>query len=330
MQARTPHYLPHSAYQTHAATKADSSAPLSPASEFSARLETASVVADHGHDATTKRAARIFVPVASLQPPPPSNTAAGRPQLFLLRQPVSPGSPRPSSSPSPSPSGRSFPSTPSTPMTPLTPLTPAPVPDPRRKMAKLTRTLGRPPPAELVFAAEHERLMPSKHVVPAILGALGPAPPRIPRRQRQRQHPGPAPSVSSASDYSAASSASHLSLHRTHSAFSFDSAATGHSAPSAPGLRPASPAPPQWHIDDAPAHPSTTSGATRHARYLSREIAFSAPSSRAASPASGPDSDDESPAEDGLRRHEAREGWSGEWRGAAGMHDVVARLRELR
>ncbi|CAK5283561.1 unnamed protein product [Mycena citricolor] len=137
----------------------------------------------HEHTASmssmaSRRSGMIFLGTDLLALPPPSpdglksvessGAKMDRPMLFLRR-------PLPTLlSTAPSPQSPSFPA-----LTPTTPLTPEPVVvDRRKKMAKLTRTLGVNPPAELVFRgvnAKELAAIPSPHYVSSVLAALGPA-----------------------------------------------------------------------------------------------------------------------------------------------------------
>ncbi|CAK5268007.1 unnamed protein product, partial [Mycena citricolor] len=137
----------------------------------------------HEHTASmssmaSRRSGMIFLGTDLLALPPPSpdglksvessGAKMDRPMLFLRR-------PLPTLlSTAPSPQSPSFPA-----LTPTTPLTPETVVvDRRKKMAKLTRTLGVNPPAELVFrgvSAKEFAAIPSPHYVSSVLAALGPA-----------------------------------------------------------------------------------------------------------------------------------------------------------
>ncbi|KAJ7032519.1 hypothetical protein C8F04DRAFT_1107129 [Mycena alexandri] len=234
----------------------------------------------------------------------------------------------------------------------FSPITPTFVVDRRKKMAKLTRTLGANVPPELVFSAASDQ----RTSINSDSGLLMP----LPGHQRSTSYniPGRRGSYSSAGS-------SALASPTREAAFSSNTYHGGHTSGSPtsdgwvdlaqPSSYPPSPRSPHYaktsptwsasFADDMrvpvptspPARPSTTTRSTGDTRYLSRHFQF-APSSRSASPYPGSsrssspyrpadEADDE---DEHGNTHRKEAGWSGEWSGAQGMDDVVNRLRGLK
>ncbi|KAJ7738132.1 hypothetical protein B0H16DRAFT_1570922 [Mycena metata] len=213
----------------------------------------------------------------------------------------------------------------------FSPITPTFVVDRRKKMAKLTRTLGANVPPELVFsAAPDERTSHNSDS-----GLLMP----LPGHQRSASFdiPGRRPSFSSSTGSSALASPTREAT--LSSSTYYDAADDQWVDVAQPSSYPPSPRSPRSHYartqtpTSPPARPSTTTRSTGDTRFLSRHMEF-APPSRSASP--NPGSRSASPYlvaddEDGpANTHRKEAGWSGEWSGAQGMDDVVNRLRGLK
>jgi hypothetical protein len=347
----TTHALPHT-HRTHlinstrklGAILGETPLLLEPVGHHSRSSSISSISSINSTESTaSKRSGRIFADAqprsSSLAPADPAlvseattknsvATHAPRPVLLLRL-----ASPRPISLVSPV-----------SPAFPISPMTPTFVVDRRKKMAKLTRTLGTNVPPELVFSAapksKAEAAIPSPVVVPALLSSLSPA--HEPRRRMSN--------VSIAS--STLASPTREAAHSSHAYYTANSGSDDGWVDFGPSSYPPSPRSPHymktsptWNAsfsDDTyvparssspPPRPSTTTRSTDDMRYLSRHFEYSVPSrsnsprpsSRASSRSPSPDNHDESA---GTYRKE--QGWSGEWSGAQGMEDVVKSLRGLR
>ncbi|KAJ7265701.1 hypothetical protein C8J57DRAFT_1330396 [Mycena rebaudengoi] len=207
-------------------------------------------------------------------------------------------------------------------------------------MAKLTRTLGKNVPPELVFQAQSHSRSPYRRprrasadadAVSALLAALGPRSPGFyPTRT-----PSPAPSALPSPAYYAtafSSSAERLGSRAPSPAFPHDQ----HDYPSPTRVT--------YDEDEwvrvpslphsAAAHPSTTTRSTRSARFLSRTFEFAdAPRGHRSNNGGSGGRGGVGPGTSTTYRRESRQGWSGEWGGAVqglGMDEVVSRLRGLK
>ncbi|KAJ7141951.1 hypothetical protein C8R43DRAFT_1200490 [Mycena crocata] len=134
---------------------------------------TSSTDSSSSSSSASKRSGRIFVPSV---PRSSSLAPAFTPTTFNSTSPK-PTAPSSTSASPPPPRGSQAPSPPSHLISPaFSPLTPTFTPpkvDRRKKMAKLTRTLGQNVPPELVFSSARETKRPIH--VPALLAALSPA-----------------------------------------------------------------------------------------------------------------------------------------------------------
>ncbi|KAJ7221168.1 hypothetical protein C8J57DRAFT_1393069 [Mycena rebaudengoi] len=318
----------------------------------------------HAHTSSTssiesKRSGRIFATTGPAAPPRSSSLTAveapsashepaARP-LLLLRLPSTPGS-RPISA-LPSPLSPAFgPNTPPS----------DPSADRRRKMAKLTRTLGQNVPPELVFQAQPQSHSPYRRprrasadavAVSAILAGLGPQPhtPRSSRGSSASLSPPRSPVFYASRTPSPAPSSSRAPSPAYYAtAFSSSAERVGSRAPSPAFPHDDYPFPTRVTYDEredewvrvpslphsptsTAAHPSTTTRSTRSERFLSRTFEFAeAPSGNWNN---GGGRGGVGPGTSTTYRRESRQGWSGEWGGAAqglGMNEVVNRLRGLK
>ncbi|KAJ7148210.1 hypothetical protein C8R46DRAFT_1231222 [Mycena filopes] len=212
------------------------------------------------------------------------------------------------------------------------PITPTFAVDRRKKMAKLTRTLGANVPPELVFSsAPPDERTPTGLLMPMPGGGgARHGPPRsssfdIPVRPRR-------------GSYSSSSSKAGLAS-PTREATDGGWVDLGAPVSSSYPPSPQSPHYAKYENADADgARPSTTSRGTVDTRYLSRHVEYAAPASRSASPFYFADADNAEEGEEywgGEARadgttHRKEAGWSGEWSGVQGMDDVVNRLRGLK
>jgi hypothetical protein len=226
----------------------------------------------------------------------------------------------------------------------ISPITPTFVVDRRKKMAKLVRTLGTNVPPELVFSSAPKSKLPSPDVVPALLSALSPA-----HEPSQRRMSGA--SVASSTLASPTREATYSTRSYYASTSGIDDDGWIDLGPSSYPPSPRSPhyakATPMWNADFAddtrvparssspPPRPSTSTRSTDDTRYLSRHYEFAGPvrgdsphPSSHGSRSPSPDEDYDQPT--GASTYRKEQGWSGEWRGAQGMDDVVKSLRGLR
>ncbi|KAJ7221195.1 hypothetical protein C8J57DRAFT_1536698 [Mycena rebaudengoi] len=219
------------------------------------------------------------------------------------------------------------------------PLSPLPRLRPQHpKMAKLTRTLGQNVPPELVFQAQSQSRSPYRRLRRASADAGSTAslsPPRSPAFYASRT-PSPAPSSSRAPSPAYYATAFSSSAERVgsrapspafpHDDYPFPTRVTYDEREDEWVRVPSLPHSP---TSTAP-HPSTTTRSTRSERFLSRTFEFAeAPSGNWNN---GGGRGGVGPGTSTTYRRESRQGWSGEWGGAAqglGMNEVVNRLRGL-